>query len=160
MCHKSEKEKAQALGDDLELDIGVQIGKDSIQKVIQSGPNLTQRYTSIMINGFSAEQELTEIHTVLASHGLPVTVSSEDIIRNERSSKLTVENFSSADCLTLMENMHGRKFLGRKVFIIPYQTRKYLLQTQACPLLLLLSLQNYQLLHQLHLLVGHPLNSS
>ena len=112
-------ETSTVLGDDIELDIDVQIGQDSMKSVMQSGPDLTQRYTAIMVSGLSAEQNLSDIHTLLVSKGLPDTVKCTDILKNERSGKLTIENLGPADCMSLMENMHGKKFLGKKVFITP-----------------------------------------
>ena len=70
-----------------------------------------------MISGFSIEQNLTEIHQLLLEQGLPDSVKSDDIIVNQRSGKLTIEDLEPADCLTMMEKLHGRKFLGMKIFV-------------------------------------------
>ena len=108
-----------ALGDDTDLDVDVQVGKDSTQEVIQFGPDLTQRYTAIMVSGLGAEQDLDAIQSLLVTQGLPDTVKSTDILKNEKSGKLTIENLGPADCMALMENMHGKKFFGKKIFITP-----------------------------------------
>ena len=103
-----------ALGDDTDLDVDVQVGKDSFQEVIQVGPDLTQRYTAIMVSGLGAEQDLDAIQSLLVTQGLPDTVKSTDILKNEKSGKLTIENLGPADCMALMENMHGKKSWERK----------------------------------------------
>ena len=100
-----------------DLEIDVQIGRDKIKKLIQTGPDLTQRYSSIMISGFSSDQNLIEIHQLLISQGLPESIKCEDIEKNDRSGKLTIENLGASDCLLMMEKLHGKKFLGKKVFV-------------------------------------------
>ena len=106
-------------GEDIELDVDVQIGKDNIQNVVKSGPDFTQRYTAININGFSAEVQIPEIHKIFLEHGLPTSVTHDQLLRKEKTSRITVENLGPADCLRIMENMHGKKFLGKKIFITP-----------------------------------------
>ena len=110
-------ETSTVLGDDLELGVDVQIGQNNMKSVMQSGPDLTQRYSAIMVSGLSAEQNLSDIHTLLVSKGLPDTIKCADILKNEKSGKLTIENLGPADCMTLIENLHEKKFLSKKVFI-------------------------------------------
>ena len=105
--------------DDIDLDVDVQIGRDNFKDVVKSGPDLTQRYSAIMISGFRADQELTDIHQLMIEQGLPDSVECTDIAKNEKSGKLTIENLGPAVCLAMMENMHGKNFLGRKVFLTP-----------------------------------------
>ena len=60
---------------------------------------------------------LADIHEILISQGLPSSIKFEDLIQNGKTGKITIEELSPNDCLSLMEKMHGKKFLGRKVYI-------------------------------------------
>ena len=112
-------DRSTTIGEDVELDVDVQIGQDNIKNSVKCGPDLTQRYTAININGFSADVVITEIHKIFLDHGLPTSVTHDKLLRKEKTSRITVENLGPADCLRLMENMHGKKFLGKKIFITP-----------------------------------------
>ena len=98
-------------------DLKIQIGKGNIEKQIQQGPDLTHRYSSIIVSGFSAEHNLDDIHPLLLGQGLPESISSGDLQQNDRSGKITIEGLSPSDCLSIMEKMHGKKFLGKKVYV-------------------------------------------
>ena len=98
-------------------EIEIQIGRASIAKRMETGPDLTHRYSSIIISGFSADQDMTEIHQLLLAQGLPQSFDSADIVKTEKSGKLTIKDLSPQDCLLIMEKMHGQKFLGKKVFV-------------------------------------------
>ena len=39
------------------------------------------------------------------------------MLRNEKTGVLTLSNLSSDHCLVIMESMHTKKFLGRKIFV-------------------------------------------
>ena len=75
-------DKGTATGDDVELDIDVQIGKTKVPEVEHQGPDLKHRYTAISIKGFSGEQDILEIRDILLEHGLPTSVTSDKLVRN------------------------------------------------------------------------------
>ena len=100
-----------------EDDPDIQIGKDNIEKAIAQGPNLTHRYSSILVSGFDVDQNLAVVHELLLGQGLPQSIKCEHLLQNKRSGKLFIENLSPTDCLSMMENMHGKKFLGKKVYV-------------------------------------------
>ena len=60
---------------------------------------------------------MSDIYEVLLDQGLPAEILVTDIAKNEKSGKLTISSLTSVHCLSLMENMHGKTFLDRKVFI-------------------------------------------
>ena len=101
-----------------EDDLEVQVGKKNIEKDIIQGPNLTHRYSSILVSGFDVDQNLAVVHELLIGQGLPQSIKCEHLLQNKRSGKLTIENLSPTDCLSMMEKMHGKKFLGKKVYVI------------------------------------------
>ena len=63
--------------EDEDTEVDIQIGRrENIEKRVATGPDLTARYTSLMISGFNVEQNLVDVHQVLLQHGLPWSVSS------------------------------------------------------------------------------------
>jgi hypothetical protein len=100
-----------------EEEFEIQIGKEKIEEKNSKGPDLTHRYSSIIVSGFNSDQMLADIHEVLISQGLPSSIKFEDLIQNGKTGKITIDELSPTDCLSLMENMHGKKFLGKKVYI-------------------------------------------
>ena len=105
------------LVEEAEDDLEIQIGRTNIEKQINQGPDLTNRYSSIIISGFTADQNLPDIHSLLLGQGLPQTTKSEDLQQNLASGRVTINDLSPTDCLTIMERMHGKKFLGKKVYV-------------------------------------------
>ena len=97
-----------------EIAVDIQIGP----KINHSeGPDLTLRYNSVNINGFLPGTDLQLVHEVLLRHGLPHEVLVTDLLRKENAGKLTIENLSSETCINLMDRLHGKIFLKRKVFV-------------------------------------------
>ena len=97
------------LVEEAEDDLEIQIGRTNIEKQINQGPDLTNRYSSIIISGFTADQNLPDIHSLLLGQGLPQTTKSEDLQQNLASGRVTINDLSPTDCLTIMERMHGKK---------------------------------------------------
>ena len=61
--------------------------------------------------------KLDDVLKVISENGLPTNFSKEFVIRNEKSGALTISSLVPEQCLEIMEKMHGKKFLGRKVFV-------------------------------------------
>ena len=100
-----------------EDDLEIQVGQDKIDRQLTKGPNLSHRYSSVIVSGFSAEQNLAEVHELLLNHGVPQAVKCEDLLQNKKTGKLTIENISPTECLSIMEKIHGKKFLGKKIYV-------------------------------------------
>ena len=71
----------------------------------------------MIFNGFLPGTELTEIHQVLINQALPPEIKVDDLIRKEKAGKVTIEKLKPCECLLMMEKMHGKVFLNRKVFV-------------------------------------------
>ena len=99
---------------DGDLEVSVQIGPKTLAR---EGPDLTMRYNSVIINGFLPGTELTDVHKILLSQGLPPEISVSAILRKENAGKITIENLEPETCLMMMDKMHGKVFLKRKVFL-------------------------------------------
>ena len=95
-----------------DLEVNIQIGKHG-----NMGPDLTLRYNSVLINGFLPGTDLNEIYQVLITQGLPPEILVTGLSRIEKAGKVTIENLAPETCLMMMEKMHGRVFLNRKVFV-------------------------------------------
>ena len=95
-------------------DISVQIGSKNNS---MEGPDLTMRYNSLIINGFLPGTDLHMVHDVLLAHGLPPDKAVTDLLRKEKAGKVTIENLASSTCVELMDRLHGKVFLKRKIFV-------------------------------------------
>ena len=100
-----------------EEELEIQIGRDKINKLINHGPDLTNRYSSIIVSGFSADQNLDDIHDLLLNHGLTQSTKCEDLLQDMKSGKITIKDLSPTDCLVIMDRMHGKRFFGKKVYV-------------------------------------------
>ena len=123
-CHMQEHWKTVSYVPDRDSDnleeveeetmVNVQIGP---KKVENEGPDLTPRYNSVIINGFLPDTDLVQVHDILLGHGLPTGCLVTDILRRERAGKLTISNLSSDTCVDLMDRLHGKVFLKRKIYV-------------------------------------------
>ena len=101
--------------DNVDIDLDIQIGKANFTG---EGPDLTARYNSVIISGFLATTEIESIHQLLVTEKLlPPETLPTALLKNEKSGKITLQNLKPEVCLNIMENMHGKSFLGRKVFV-------------------------------------------
>ena len=102
--------------DDL-CDLEIQVGQTKTDKSSALDSNLKDRYKSVIVKGFLPDYNLDEVLEVICENGLPKDFNKKSVIKNEKSGALTISNLVPEQCLELMEKMHGRKFLGRKVFV-------------------------------------------
>ena len=109
-------DKDSSNSDDIEVEqaVDIQIGSKAKDT---GGPDLTMRYNSVNIHGFLPGTDLQLVHDVLVEHGLPPEFSVNDIFRRENAGKLTIGNLSSETCISLMDRLHGKIFLKRKIFV-------------------------------------------
>ena len=99
------------------IEVEVQVGRKVIEPVIIPESMLTGKYRSVIIRGFKAETSLESILEILSQHGLPSDFSSDNVLQNDQTGSLTVENLKPENCLTLIENMNRKRFLNRQIFI-------------------------------------------
>ena len=97
-----------------ESTVNIQIGPKTEEN---KGPDLTPRYNSVIINGFLPGTDLGQVHDILLGHGLPPGCLVTDILRREKAGKLTISNLSSDTCVDLMDRLHGKVFLKRKIYV-------------------------------------------
>ena len=71
----------------------------------------------LIISGFLVSSGIEDIHQILLTQGLPDRTEVGGLLRNEKTGRISIENLSPEECLLLMEKMHGRSFLERKVFV-------------------------------------------
>ena len=108
--------KAEAeVDDDLDLDIQVGQVRRNLPTIPES--NLTHKYKSIIVKGFLPSMGLENILKELKENGLPQSYNNDDLLQNDKSGAITLSNLQPEECLTIMENMHAKKFIGRKVFV-------------------------------------------
>ena len=79
-------------------------------------PDHSEKYTSVIINGFSKTAEETDIYNILLEGGLPEEHKIESIQRNDNG-RLIIENLDSGVCVSLTNHINGKKFFNRNVFV-------------------------------------------
>ena len=98
---------------------------DQIEPIVQVGSNkgkyksdnLTNRYNAVIISGFQADTNIESVHKVLSDNGLPDSKTVSDLSRNDKNGKITIAELSPENCLLLIEKLHGKSFLDKKVFV-------------------------------------------
>ena len=98
-------------------DLEIQVGHS--KKVLPVIPNksLCSKYKSVIIKGFLPDTPIENVLKELPVNVLPEEYSSDNVLRNEKTGAVTLANLESDQCLAIMESMHAKKFLGRKIFI-------------------------------------------
>ena len=78
---------------------------------------LTSKYHSVIVKGFRADTSWDSISEILSQQGLPREFNEENVIQNEKTGNITLENLSPVDCLSLISNMNRKRFLNRQVYV-------------------------------------------
>ena len=102
---------------DEEHDLEIQVGKPKQELIVLSENNLSTKYRSVILKGFSPEEELAIITGEIFKNGLPTGYNTLDILKNEKTGSLTIPNLEPEECLGIMDKMHAKKFLGKKVYV-------------------------------------------
>ena len=82
----------------------------------KSGPTLTERYNGITVTGFPKATKLDSIMTILSDQGLKIT-DQKNVLKDEKSGKISISDMKPGDCIMLLEKMHGKVFPDSKVFL-------------------------------------------
>ena len=98
-------------------ELEVQVGRKDTEPIVIPDSSLTGKYHSVIVKGFRRETSLESILDILSQHGLPAEYKREDIIQNEQSGHLTVENLAPAVCLSLVVQINGKRFLQRQIYV-------------------------------------------
>ena len=102
--------------DDLQ-DIDIQVGHTKKELPVISHTGLSDKYRSVIIKGFLPETSVDDILKQLPENSLPVDFSVKSVSKNEKTGVITLSSPEPVHCLTIMENMHTKKFLNRKIFV-------------------------------------------
>ena len=102
-----------------QVELEVQVGGKSKSKEPFLIPEsiLASKYNAVIIKGFKAETPLKNILQLLSQAGFLKEFKEEFIVRNENTGNLTLSNLKPEECILMMESMHGKRFLGRQVFL-------------------------------------------
>ena len=111
------KPDTQDLNEVDELD--VQVGRNAPEPVPADSlrPDHTEKYTSVLINGFSKTAEEQDIYDILIEGGLPTDYKIENIKKNDKNGQLIINHLDSAICHSLTNHIHENKFFNRKVYV-------------------------------------------
>ena len=71
----------------------------------------------MIIRGFLPETSLKDAVKVISEHCVPSNFNEDSVSRNGKTGVITITNLVPDQCLDLMEKMHSKKFLGRKIFV-------------------------------------------
>ena len=95
----------------------VQVGGITKQQIIIPESSFTSKYNSVIVKGFRPETSLEDISDIIKQEGSFTVLNSEDILKNEKSGNLTIENLKPEKCLLLSEKMNRKRFLNRQIFV-------------------------------------------
>ena len=100
-------------------EIDVQIGRKEPEAVPTDSlrPDYSEKYTSVLINGFPKTAEEKDVYDILLEGGLPSDYEIGLIRKIEKNGQLVIENLASTVCVSLTNHIHGEKFFNRKVFV-------------------------------------------
>ena len=80
-------------------------------------PDHSEKYTCVLINGFSKTAEEKDIYDILVEGGLPTDYKIENIKKNDKNGQLMIDTLDPAVCISLTNHIHGNKFFNRKVYV-------------------------------------------
>ena len=112
------KPESEAMNEVDELhEVDIQVGRTPKETNVLSENNLSKKYRSVIVKGFSPDAVLDSITEELFKNGLPSGYNTQEILKNEKTGSLTLSNLEPEQCLAIMEQMHAKKFLGKKIYI-------------------------------------------
>jgi hypothetical protein len=121
-------------------EVEIQVGRKDPEPAPSDSlrPDHTDKYTSVIIKGFSKTAEEQDIYDILLEGGLPAEYKIENIKKNDKNGHLTIESLDSDVCVSLTNHIHGNKFFNRKVYVtsvVQKTPAKEPLETdaEACP---------------------------
>ena len=71
----------------------------------------------MILKGFLPDTPTEDILKEIPENGLPSEYMSDFVSRNDKTGAVTLSNLESDQCLVIMESMHAKKFLGRKILV-------------------------------------------
>ena len=100
-------------------ELNIQIGRKEPEPASQDSlrPDHTEKYSSVIINGFSKTAEEKDIYDILLEGGLPTDYKIENIKKNDKNGQLVIDTLESSVCISLTNHIHGGKFFNRKVYV-------------------------------------------
>ena len=100
-------------------ELDVQVGRKEPEPAPPDSlrPDHTEKYTSVLINGFPKTGEEKDIYDILIEGGLPADYEIENITKNNKNGQLIIENLDSTVCVSLTNHIHKQKFFNKKVFV-------------------------------------------
>ena len=100
-----------------QVELEVQVGRKSKESYSIQESSFTSKYNAVVIKGFRSDTPLEHIIQILNQEASLKELKEEHVLRKEKTGNLTLPDMKPEDCLLLMENMHGKRYLGRQIFI-------------------------------------------
>ena len=91
--------------------------KKKEETLVLSEKNLSTKYRSVILKGFTPDTVLDTITEELFKNGLPSGYNTQEILHNDKTGSLTLPNLEPEQCLAIMDQMHAKMFLGRKIYV-------------------------------------------
>ena len=113
--YEPETDTLNEVDDALELD--VQVGRKERESNVIPESTMTSKYHSVIVKGFRADTSWDSISEILSQHGLPENYRVENVVENENTGNLTLENLNPEECLSLISNMNRKRFLNRQIYV-------------------------------------------
>ena len=100
-----------------ELDIQIGRKEPELPPPDTLRPDHTEKYTSVLINGFLKTADEKDVYDILVQGGLPSSYPIENIKKNDKNGQLIISDLDSTVCISLSKHINGNKFFNRKVFV-------------------------------------------
>ena len=98
-------------------DLDIQVGYNRKENLVNPDTRLQCKYKSVIVKGFVPEISSVDAMKVISENGLPPNLSSDSVTRNDKTGVFTISNLVPDQCLEIMEKMHTKKFLTKKIFV-------------------------------------------
>ena len=99
------------------LELDIQVGRKDKETNVILESTLTSKYHSVIVKGFRADTSWDSIQEILTQQGLPRDYNGENVIQNEKTGSITLDNLNPEDCLSLISNMNRKRFLNRQIYV-------------------------------------------
>ena len=101
--------------DELDIQIGRKDPEPAPSDTLR--PDHTDKYSSVIISGFSKTAEEQDIYDILVEGGLPTDYKIENLKKNDKNGQLVIDTLDPTVCISLTNHIHGNQFFHRKVFV-------------------------------------------
>ena len=117
--------------DELDIQVGMKPPEAAPEDSLR--PDHSEKYTSVLINGFPKTAEEKDIIDILLEGGLPTDYKIENFKKNDKNGQLIIDTLDPAVCISITNHIHGNKFFNKKVYVVQKTPSKEHDDVESCP---------------------------